>query len=41
MIKKYYSADLGLSNLYRVANLKFKGSNLETIVAFRAFKKRI
>jgi predicted AAA+ superfamily ATPase len=31
--RKYYSADLGLSNLYRVANLKNRGNDLETIVA--------
>ena len=37
--KKYYSADLGLSNLYRVANLKFKGSNLETIVALELLRR--
>jgi len=37
--KKYYSADLGLSNLYRVANLKYRGSNLETIVALELLKK--
>lgn len=37
--KKYYSADLGLSNLYRVANLKYKGANLETIVALELIRK--
>jgi predicted AAA+ superfamily ATPase len=31
--RKYYSADLGLSNLYRVANLKNRGNDLETIVS--------
>lgn len=36
--KKYYSADLGLSNLYRVANLKYRGSNLETIVALELLR---
>lgn len=30
--RKYYSADLGLSNLYRVSNLKHRGDDLETIV---------
>lgn len=37
--KKYYSADLGLSNLYRVANLKYKGANLETIVAIELLRR--
>jgi predicted AAA+ superfamily ATPase len=30
--KKYYSADLGLSNIFRVANLQNRGSDLESIV---------
>ncbi len=30
--KKYYSIDLGLSNILRVPNLQHRGSNLETIV---------
>jgi predicted AAA+ superfamily ATPase len=30
--KKYYSIDLGLSNVMRVANLQTRGSDLETIV---------
>lgn len=37
--KKYYSADLGLSNLYRVANLKNRGSDLETIVAIELLRR--
>lgn len=37
--KKYYSIDLGLSNLYRVANLKYRGSNLETIVAIELLRR--
>ncbi len=30
--KKYYSIDLGLSNIMRVSNLQNRGSDLETIV---------
>ena len=30
--KKYYSIDLGLSNIFRVPNLQTRGSDLETIV---------
>ena len=37
--RKYYSADLGLSNLYRVANLKNRGSDLETIVAIELLRR--
>ena len=37
--KKYYSADLGLSNLYRVPNLQTRGSDLETVV-FLELKRR-
>ncbi len=37
--KKYYSADLGLSNLYRAPNLQTRGQDLETIV-FLELKRR-
>jgi len=37
--KKYYSIDLGLSNLLRVPNLQTRGSDLETIV-FLELKRR-
>ena len=37
--RKYYSADLGLSNLFRVANLKNRGSDIETIVALELLKR--
>lgn len=37
--RKYYSADLGLSNLYRVANLKNRGNDLETIVAIELLRR--
>ena len=37
--RKYYSADLGLSNLYRVANLKSRGSDLETLVALELMRR--
>jgi len=37
--KKYYSIDLGLSNLMRVPNLQTRGSDLETIV-FLELKRR-
>jgi len=30
--KKYYSADLGLSNIFRVANLQNRGSDIESVV---------
>jgi predicted AAA+ superfamily ATPase len=37
--KKYYSADLGLSNIFRVANLKNRGSDLETIVFLELIRR--
>lgn len=37
--RKYYSADLGLSNLFRVANLQHRGSDLETIVAIELLRR--
>jgi len=37
--KKYYSVDLGLSNIMRVPNLQTRGSDLETIV-FLELKRR-
>ena len=37
--KKYYSVDLGLSNLLRVPNLQTRGADLETIV-FLELKRR-
>lgn len=37
--KKYYSCDLGLSNIFRVANLQTRGDDLETIV-FLELKRR-
>ena len=36
--RKYYSADLGLSNLYRVANLQNRGSDIETIIALELLR---
>lgn len=38
--RKYYSADLGLSNLFRVANLKNRGSDIETITAHELLRRR-
>lgn len=37
--KKYYSSDLGLSLLYRVANLQNRGGDLETIVALELLRR--
>ncbi|MEW6550785.1 MAG: ATP-binding protein [Campylobacterota bacterium] len=37
--RKYYSADLGLSNLYRVANLQNRGSDIETIIALELLRR--
>ncbi|MEA3353950.1 MAG: ATP-binding protein [Campylobacterota bacterium] len=37
--KKYYSCDLGLSNIFRVPNLQTRGDDLETIV-FLELKRR-
>ena len=37
--KKYYSCDLGLSNLFRVPNLQTRGDDLETVV-FLELKRR-
>lgn len=37
--KKYYSADLGLSLLYRVANLQNRGSDIETIAALELLRR--
>lgn len=37
--RKYYSADLGLSNLYRVANLQNRGSDIETIIAIELLRR--
>ncbi len=37
--KKYYSIDLGISNLFRVANLQTRGRDLETVV-FLELKRR-
>ena len=37
--KKYYSIDLGLSNLMRVPNLKTRGSDLETVVFLELLRK--
>jgi len=39
--KKYYSIDLGFSNLMHVPNLEFRGTDLETIVFFRTYTQRI
>jgi len=37
--KKYYSIDLGLSNLLRVPNLKTKGQDLENVVLLELFRR--
>ncbi|MGE3612714.1 MAG: ATP-binding protein [Sulfurimonas sp.] len=37
--RKYYSADLGLANLYRVGNLHFRGDDLETIVYLELLRR--
>jgi predicted AAA+ superfamily ATPase len=37
--KKYYSCDLGLSNIYRVPNLQTKGSDIETIVFLELLRR--
>ena len=37
--KKYYTSDLGLSNIFRVPNLNSRGSDLETVV-FLELKRR-
>ena len=37
--KKYYSIDLGLSNILRVPNLQHRGSNLETIVYLELLRR--
>jgi predicted AAA+ superfamily ATPase len=37
--KKYYSADLGLSNIFRVANLQNRGSDLESIVFLELIRR--
>lgn len=37
--KKYYSCDLGLSNLLRVPNLQTRGSDLETIVFLELLRR--
>ncbi len=37
--KKYYSIDLGLSNILRVPNLQHRGSNLETIVFLELLRR--
>jgi len=37
--KKYYSADLGLSNIFRVSNLQNRGSDLETIVFLELIRR--
>ena len=37
--KKYYSADLGLSNIFRVANLQNRGSDLESIVFLELLRR--
>ena len=38
--RKYYSADLGLSNLYRVANLENRGNDIETLVALEFLRRK-
>lgn len=38
--KKYYSIDLGLSNIFRVPNLQTRGSDLETIVFLELLRYR-
>ena len=37
--KKYYSVDLGLSNIFRVPNLQTKGNDLETIVHLELIRR--
>jgi predicted AAA+ superfamily ATPase len=37
--KKYYSIDLGLSNIFRVPNLQTRGSDLETTVFLELLRK--
>ena len=37
--KKYYSIDLGLSNIMRVANLQTRGSDLETVVFLELLRR--
>ena len=37
--KKYYSIDLGLSNILRVPNLQHRGSNLETVVFLELLRR--
>jgi predicted AAA+ superfamily ATPase len=37
--KKYYSIDLGLSNILRVPNLQHRGSNLETLVYLELIRR--
>lgn len=37
--RKYYAADLGLANLYRVGNLQFRGVDLETIVFLELLRR--
>lgn len=37
--RKYYATDLGLANLYRVGNLKFRGDDLETIVYLELLRR--
>ena len=37
--KKYYSCDLGLSNIFRVPNLQTKGSDIETIVFLELLRR--
>ncbi len=37
--KKYYSIDLGLSNIFRVPNLQTRGSDFETIVFLELLRK--
>ena len=37
--KKYYSVDLGLSNIMRVANLQTRGDDLETVVFLELLRR--
>ena len=37
--KKYYSCDLGLSNIFRVPNLQTKGSDIETVVFLELLRR--
>ena len=37
--RKYYGADLGLANLYRVGNLQHRGDDLETIVYLELLRR--